>query len=143
MKNMNWLIFALIAIGGYALFNFFLMFSADKISAPIGVAIIGSMTVVVALIAIISMNISGQEFLITSDGIKFAILAGLFTAIAELAYYIMYLKGTNLSIGTPLVVGGTILIATILGVIILSETLSIVKIIGVITTIVGIILLSM
>ena len=142
MKDMDWLVFALMAIAGFALYNFFVKQSSDKITAPVGVAIIGGAMVAVALVAILFMHFSGQEITITSQGIKFALLAGLFTALAEMAYFLMFMRGTNLTIGLPLVVGGTVAGGAILGFVFLSEALPLVKLIGVLTTLAGIILLS-
>jgi multidrug transporter EmrE-like cation transporter len=68
-------------------------------------------------------------------------MAGLFAGIAEIFYLFMYTKDAPLNIGTPLVVGLTIVVAVLLGVIILKESLDINKVIGICLTIIGLLFL--
>jgi len=70
------------------------------------------------------------------------IMAGLFTGIAEIFYLSMFSKNAPLTIGNPLVVGGTVAVAVILGMFILREPINIVKVAGIGLVIVGLVLLS-
>jgi transporter family protein len=70
------------------------------------------------------------------------ILAGVFTAIAEILYLTMFSKGAPLGIGNPLVVGGTVVVAVLLGAFLLKDSITWVSELGIATIIIGIILLS-
>lgn len=49
----------------------------------------------------------------------------------------MFSKGAPLSIGNPLVVGGTVVIAAVLGLFFLREPLNATKIVGIVLTLIG------
>ena len=139
---MNWLIYGILAVLAFGLYNFFIKISSDKINIPLAVGILGLSVAVIGFLVFGYFKLSGQEILYTSEGLKFVILAGVFTAIAEFFYYLMFLRGAQLAIGLPLVVGGTVIVGTVLGIIFLKETLPVTKIVGLITTIIGIVILS-
>jgi transporter family protein len=54
----------------------------------------------------------------------------------------MYSKNAPITVGNPMVVGGTIVIAVILGVIVLKEPMNAAKIAGIIFVITGLVLLT-
>jgi transporter family protein len=54
----------------------------------------------------------------------------------------MFTKDAPLSIGNPLVVGGTIIVAVVLSLIILKEPLNAAKIAGIVVTLTGLFLLT-
>ncbi|MBI2663031.1 EamA family transporter [Candidatus Woesearchaeota archaeon] len=139
---MNWLIYGILAMIAYALFNFFVKLSSNKINVPLAVGIISLTAAIVGFIIFGYLKITNQNIIYSTDGLKFVILAGIFVSLAELFYYFMFMEKVNLSIGLPLVVGGTIAIGSILGVIFLSESLTAYQIFGIIFTLMGIILLS-
>jgi len=70
------------------------------------------------------------------------IAAGTFAGLAEIFYMFMFSKNVPISIGNPLVVGGTVVVAVILGLIILKEPINAIKTIGIIVTITGLVILS-
>ncbi|MBT3985652.1 EamA family transporter [archaeon] len=139
---MSWVLYAVLAMVGFGLFNYFVKLSAGKINVPLAVAIIAGTASIIGFIVFGYYKFTGHELVFTTQGLKFAIYAGIFTALAELFYYLMFLKDTPLSIGLPAVVGGTVVIGVVLGFVFLHETLPLLKIIGVIVTLIGITLLS-
>lgn len=140
---MQWILLALGALIAYGLFNFFVKLSSDKINVPLAVGIVGTITALVGFITFAVMRVSGQPVTFTWSGFRFALYAGLASGVAELLYYFMFLRGAKLSIGLPLVIGGTVLTGSILGILVLSESLSIYQGIGITVTIIGIVLLSL
>ncbi len=126
----------------YGFYNLFIKLSSDKLSPPIAVIFLTGASFVVALVAALIIKISGQPLSFSKNVILFPIVAGPFAGIAELFYMFMFSKGAPLSIGNPIVVGGTVIIATILGIILLREPLQAMKIVGIIVTIAGLVILT-
>jgi len=139
---MNWITFAVLAATSFGFYNFFTKLTAGKLSPTIALMFIAGTSFVVAMIATLVFKVTGQTLTFSKNAILFPVLAGVFTGLAEIFYLFMFTKNAPLSIGNPLVVGGTIIVAVILGLIILREPLNTVKIAGILLTLVGIALLT-
>ncbi|MFH1650211.1 MAG: EamA family transporter [Candidatus Woesearchaeota archaeon] len=138
---MNWLFFGILAMLSYGFYNFFVRLSAGKISPALGAVILAVSSAIVATSFFLFLKLNGTQTTITTPGIWWAIGAGVFAGLAEVLYFFMFAKGTNISIGLPLVVGGTILVGAVLGILVLHEKLSFIKLAGGVLTVLGIVLL--
>lgn len=139
---MNWLLYAILAAFSFGFYNFFSKISADKFSPAIATMLISGTSFLVASIATIYFKVSDQVLTFTKSSLILPILAGIFAGAAELFYMFMYSKNAPITIGNPLVVGGTTIIAIILGIIILKEPMSAMKITGLIFSFIGLIILA-
>jgi len=139
---MNWLTYAILAASTFGFYNFFTKISADKFSPALANMFIAGASLLVAIISTIYLKMSGQSLVFTKSSLLLPIVAGLFAGAAEIFYLSMYSKNAPISIGNPLVVGGTIVIAVILGIIILREPISAAKIAGIIVVLVGLVILG-
>ncbi len=113
---MNWLILAILSATSFGFYNFLTKMTADKLSPIIATVLITGTAFGVALVVMFVSKIAGQPIIISKNMILFPILAGLFVGIAELLYLFMFSSGAPITIGNPLVVGGTVLIAVVLGI---------------------------
>lgn len=138
---MNWLFFAFSAAFGFGLYHFFTKLSADKFNPALASAIIGAASFVAAALAVVFLKLSGQPITFPKNYLYLPIAAGLFAGIAEIFYLMMFAKNTPISIGNPLIVAGTTLIAVVLGLIFLKEPLNATKIFGILLTAAGLIFL--
>ncbi|MDP2630831.1 MAG: EamA family transporter [Candidatus Uhrbacteria bacterium] len=139
---MNWLVFALLATVTYGFYNFFTKLSADKLSPAIALMFVGIASFLVGLASIGFSKILGHPILFSRNALLFPLLAGLFAGVAEIFYLTMFSKGAPLSIGNPLVVGGTVIISAVLGLLFLKEPLNAIKIGGIALTLIGLIILA-
>ena len=139
---MHWLIFGVLAASCFGFYNLFIKLSSDKFSPAVSLMFLTGAAFLIALIATISLKVSGKPILLTKSHIALPILAGVSTALAEILYFTMYTKGAPLGVGTVFVVGGTMIVATLLGVLILKEPLNLVKILGMVLLIAGLFLLT-
>jgi len=139
---MNWLAYAILAASSFGFYNFFTKISADKFSPALANIFIAGTSLLVAIISTIYLKMSGQSLTFTKSSLMLPVLAGLFTGVAEIFYLSMYSKNAPITVGNPLVVGGTIVITVILGMIILKEPMSAAKIAGIIFVITGLVLLT-
>ena len=139
---MHWLAFAVLTASSYGVYNFFVKISANKLSPTIAIMFLTGTAFLVAAISTMFLKLTGQNLTITKNVIIYPILAGLFAGVAEIFYLLMYSKNAPLSIGLPLVMSGTIIVAVFLGIIFLKEDLNAVKFIGILITIIGLIVLT-
>lgn len=139
---MNWLTFGFLAAGCFGFYNVFIKLSADKLSPTIALMFIAGTSFIIAVVATIIFKLTGQDLVINKNALIFPILAGVSTGIAEIFYLFMYSKNAPVSIGTPFVLAGTMLVAVLFGALILKEGLPAIKIAGIVITIVGLFILS-
>jgi uncharacterized membrane protein len=115
--------------------------SADKFSPMVANAFIAIGSLLIAVIFTLIMKVSGQNLTFTKDGIKFLLLAGLLNGAGEIFYITTLAKGGSLTLNYPIVIGATTLVIFLLSYFLLKEQINTIKIIGVVFTIIGIVLL--
>jgi len=139
---MAWILYAVLAASTYGFYNFFVKLSADKLNPVAANIFIAGVSCLIAVISAIYLKLNGHDLLITKESIKFPIIAGLFAGVAEISYLLMYSKNTPITLGNPLVVGGTTIIAVILGIIVLKEPMGVTRIAGIVFSLIGLVLLA-
>lgn len=139
---MNWIFFAIFAATSFGFYNFFTKITADKFSPTIALMIITGVAFIMSVIATLIFNFLGQPLQFQKNALLRPVFGGLFYGTAVIFYVVMFSKGTPISIGSPFVVGGTTLVATILGLILLGEPLTAAKIVGVLTIVGGLFILG-
>jgi transporter family protein len=139
---MNWITLAILAATSFGFYNFFMKLTADKLGPTIALMFIAGTSFIVALISTLVLKVSGQPLSLSKNVILLPILAGLFTGVAEILYLSMFAKNAPITIGTPFVVGGTVLLAVVLGLIFLKEPLNAAKTAGIVLTLIGLIILA-
>ena len=136
-----WLVYALITIIGYAGMDFFIKRASGKIDDFLGTVIINFFALVPAFLIYIWLRFSNSEILYSRDGAFYSMIAGLFIGIGSITLIKMFAIGANLSIGSPVVRIGTVILTVLLGTLLLNESFNTKQIIGIILSIVGITLL--
>lgn len=140
---MNYISFAIFAAVGFGFYNFFVGKSGGKISPFLATAFLTISGFILTIIAsLFQKYFAGEKLLVTNDGIKFAVLAGVAAGIAEIFYFFAFSKNTNVSIVLPIVFTLTVITGVILGVIFDNETLSSMKVAGILLGILGLFLLT-
>lgn len=140
--KMNWITFAILSSTCFGFYNLFAKISADKLSPTIALMFMATASFTIALIWTLFLKFTGHNLTITKSTLIFPIIAWLLTGVAEIFYLIMFSKNTPVSIGTPFVLSATLLITTILGILILKEGITTIKITGIIITLIGLIILT-
>ena len=69
-------------------------------------------------------------------------LAGLGVGLAEILKFVVFQRGVNSSVGTPVIVGGSVLLTAVLGLVVLREALTLTQAGGLLLIVVGIALLA-
>lgn len=93
----------------YAGLDFFVKRASGKIDDFAGTILINFFSVLPALIIYFWLKVSNQEILFTRDGAVASILAGLSIGVGTITLLKMFSLGTNISLGSPVVRIGTVM----------------------------------
>jgi len=139
---MNWLTYGVLALFFYGLFDFSLKLAAGKINEGVSGFIINIVAALVVLIYVIYSKMNGENiFVYKTSGIWFSVLGGVAVGLVTIFYIKMFATGTNLSIGAPLVRVGTVLFASILGILLLKEGINVKYTAGFLLSLLGLFLI--
>ncbi|MDF7811654.1 EamA family transporter [Hymenobacter sp. YC55] len=141
---MNWLQLAACAALGMALYNLFIKAAAGHIHQMVGAVVLQVVAALIGAGLLLALYLRGglPMHLLSARGITLAALAGVSIGIAEILTFVVYGKGAPASVGTPLIVGGSVLLTALLGVLVLRETLAWSQALGLLLVVGGIVLLA-
>lgn len=131
----NGLIFAISAAAFFGLWTVFHQQAAKYINSLFGAIIVSFTAVVLGLIFFIP-NIRTAQPLFNYRGLMFAVLAGTCALLIDLFALKAYNSGLQISVGGPIIIGGSIAIASVVG-FTLGESVTLMKIAGLILVVAG------
>lgn len=137
---MNPVIFAILAAASFGLWTVFHKLASPYINQIFG-AILVSLTAVIFGGIIFLFNMKGIQLFTDVKGIIFIILAGIAAFFIDFLALQAYSKGLPLTIGGPIVIGGSMAVAVTIG-FLLGEPLTALKILGIMLIILGGIVLA-
>ena len=121
---MPYLLLALAAVM-FGLYNVFIKLSAGHIQAVLGAVILQFVAAFLGLGLLLYFKQSQQLVLhVTPRGVSLAVLAGVAIGVVEILTFVIYGRGVAVAVGNPLVVGGSLLVTTGIGWLLLRETLN-------------------
>ncbi|MBX0289596.1 EamA family transporter [Hymenobacter sp. HSC-4F20] len=139
---MQWLVLALLTALCLALYNFFIKLAADHVSAAAGAVILQLVAAGLGGLWLVWLRLKGQPLELSGKGVGLAMAAGVGVGLAEILTFIVFSRGVASSVGTPVIVGGSVLLTAVLGLVVLRETLSWPQALGLVSIVVGIALLA-
>lgn len=114
------IVVAVLAMGVLAMADFCIKQSAGRISSSLGTLIYAVTTIAIPLVWTLWTRANG-ELQVTQEGILWSIGTGIsFSLFTGMIFYI-FSSGVNLSIGTPVIRMGGIVIAATLGIVVFRE----------------------
>jgi transporter family protein len=128
---LNWLPLALLTALCLAGYNFFIKLAANHLPPAVG-----------AVVLQLVLKLQGQPLMVSGQGLALAALAGVSVGIAEILTFVVFSRGVPASVGTPVIVGGSVLLAALLGLVVLREALSFGQAGGLVLIVAGIALLA-
>ena len=129
------IIFAIVAAIAFGIWTVFHQQAADKINYLVG-AIIVSLTAVVLGLIFLLPKIKTTTLYSNPKGILFAVLAGVCALAIDYFALKAYGSGLAVSVAGPIIIGGSIAIAAIIG-FFLGESLTLMKVLGLLLVIIG------
>ncbi len=122
-----------------ALADFSIKQTAGKITPSLATLIYAAVTTVPPLVWVLWTR-AHEPLMFTRDGVLWSILTGLAFGVFTGLLFLLFSQGVNLSIGTPVIRMGGILLAATLGIVVFREGLNWQYVIGFILATIGIIL---
>ncbi len=139
---MNWLAIALLTAVFFGLYNFFIKVSSGNIHEILGAVILQAVALLLGCALLIYLKQTGDQFSFSSKGILYAVLAGLAVGVAEILTFMVFEKGVAVSIATPVIIGSSVVVSSVLGILFLRETISLIQLFALALIASGIMLLA-
>ncbi len=137
---MNWIFLVLLTAFFYGIYNFFIKISSGHINQIVGAVILQVVAAVLGSVILIYLKLTGAPLDVSSKGVQFAILAGIFVGLAEIASFYAFSKGVTASTGIPIMIGGSVVVGALLGILLLKESLTLVQYFAIAMVVAGIVL---
>ena len=137
-----WLPLALLTALCLAGYNFFIKLSADELPPALGAVVLQVVAALLGAVWLLKLRWQGQPLGGSVKGVGLAALAGLGVGLAEILTFVLFRRGLPASVGTPVIVGGSVLLTALLGWVVLRESLSVAQGGGLLLIVVGIALLA-
>lgn len=139
---MNWIYLAVITASFYALYNVFIKLASGHIYEITGAVILQIVAALLGGGLLLYLKMKNIPMEISAKGIWLSVIAGIFVGLAEIFSFIVFSKGVSASAGIPVIIGGSVLFAAIIGFIFLKDSLSASNIMGLLLIIAGIYFIS-
>ena len=138
----NWLPLALVTALCLACYNFFIKLAANHLPPAVGAVVLQLVAAALGAAWLLKLKMQGQPVLIAGKGVGLAALAGLSVGLAEILTFVVFQRGVPAAVGTPVIVGGSVLLTAVLGLVVLREALTLTQAGGLLLVVVGIALLA-
>ena len=138
----SWLPLALLTALCLALYNFFIKLAAGHVAPAVGAVVLQLVAAALGAAWLFRLKLQGQPVVLTRAGLGLAALAGLGVGLAEILTFVVFQRGVPSSVGTPVIVGGSVLLTALLGLGLLRESLTLAQAGGLLCIVVGIVLLA-
>ncbi|WP_133272745.1 EamA family transporter [Hymenobacter radiodurans] len=139
---MNWLLLAVITAFCLGLYNFFIKLASGNIHQVAGAVLLQLVAAAVGGFLLLYIKATRQPVSISQTGVLYSCLAGLSVGIAEILTFYVFTKGAPASVGTPIIVGGSVAVAAVLGWLVLREQITLGQVLGVGLIVAGVVLLA-
>lgn len=127
----------------FGLYNVFIKLSAGHINAVLGAVVLQFVAAFLGLALLLYQQVDSSESLaFNRTGIGLAIGAGLAIGLVEILTFIIYGRGVPVAVGNPLIVGGSLVVTTLVGVVLLKEGASVVQMGAVAMIVLGVFVLA-
>lgn len=137
-----WLPLALLTAVCLALYNFFIKLAANQVPPAVGAVVLQLVAAGLGALWLVRLKLQGQPLPVSGKGLALASLAGLGVGLAEILTFVVFQRGLPASVGTPVIVGGSVLLTAVLGLVFLREGLTLAQAGGLLFIVVGIALLA-
>lgn len=109
----------------FGLYNVFIKLSAEHIDAVLGAVVLQFVAALIGLGLLLYLQASGGGTLqYSSRGLLLATLAGVAIGLVEIFTFVIYGRGIPVAVGNPLIIGGSLIVTTGVGVLLLRELVS-------------------
>jgi bacterial/archaeal transporter family protein len=139
---MNWLALALTTAVAFGAYNIFIKLGSSKIDQVLGAVVLQIVAAILGGAYALYLKIDGRELSTSTTGFVYAGLAGVAVGLAEILTFVVFSRGAPASLATPVIMGGSVVVAAVLGILVLREQVSLAHGGGILLVTAGIVLLS-
>lgn len=135
-----WIIAAAVMFG---LYNVFIKVSAEDINPILGAVVLQFVAAFLGLALLLVTQVqSGSLPFWTGRGLWLATLAGIAIGLVEILAFFIYGRGVSVAVGNPLIVGGSLIVTTGIGVFLLRESINVMQTLAIFLIAAGVLLLA-
>ena len=138
---MTWMVYAMGTAVALAIADVCVKLAAGKLSNSLALLIYASVSVISALIWIVWQRLHGDTLFAQPGGVAAAIGVGVAFGLVTIGLYATFGAGAPVSLGSPVIRLGGLLLASALGIVLLREPLSLRYMLGVLLACAGIYLI--
>ena len=111
-----------VAAAMFGLYNVFIKLSSDHIHAVLGAVVLQFVAALMGLAVLLWLyRDSAVDISMTGRGLAWSALAGLAIGLVEILSFFIYGRGIAVAVGNPLIVGGSLIVTTGVGLVLLRE----------------------
>ncbi len=127
----------------FGLYNVFIKISADHIQAVLGAVVLQFVAAFIGLAMLSYLHFATPTALtVTNRGLLLSALAGVAIGLVEIISFVIYGRGMAVALGNPLIVGGSLVVTTAVGFVLLREELTPIQFVAIGLVLLGIALLA-
>lgn len=136
-------VLVLLAALMFGLYNVLIKVSADHIQAVLGAVVLQFVAAFIGLGMLSYLHFATPTTLtVTGRGVLLSSLAGVAIGLVEIISFVIYGRGMAVALGNPLIVGGSLLVTTAVGLGLLHEHLRLIQFVAISLIVLGIALLA-
>lgn len=129
----------------FGLYNVFIKLSAGHVNAVLGAVVLQFVAAFLGLGYLMYLHATGTllgTLQVSGRGIGLAVAAGMAIGLVEILTFVIYGRGVAVAVGNPLIVGGSLVVTTGIGLVLLREVLQPVQIVAILLVAAGVFLLA-
>ncbi len=126
----------------FGLYNVFIKLSSAHIEALLGAVVLQFVAAFFGLALLLYVRSNATVIHSTGKGLLLATLAGLAIGLVEILTFYIFARGMPVAVGNPLIIGGSLLVTTSVGYVLLREQLSLTQLLAIGLIAGGVVLLA-
>lgn len=128
----------------FGLYNVFIKLSSEHINAVLGAVVLQFVAAFLGLGLLLVLRVrDATPLLVSGRGVMLAVAAGVAIGLVEILTFSIFSRGVPVAVGNPLIVGGSLLVTSLVGVLLLREVLTPAQILALVLITSGVALLGL
>lgn len=136
--------YVLVAVAAimFGLYNVFIKLSSEYIQPVLGAVVLQFVAAFLGSGLLFYMHRTGTPLHSSARGIWLAVAAGVAIGLVEILTFVVFGRGIPVAVGNPLIIGGSLLVTTSLGIALLREVLNPLQLVAIVLIVAGVALLA-
>lgn len=127
----------------FGLYNVFIKLSSDHIQPVLGAVVLQFVAAFIGSGLLVYLHRTGTTLNVSARGVWLAVAAGIAIGLVEILTFMVFARGVPVAVGNPLIIGGSLIVTTGIGLVGLREILNPLQLLAVFLIIAGVGLLAL